>query len=129
VIAGIITLILILQTSGSPCATPHPAPAVLHGTAREFRGAARGLSRHAGLAHRMLPLRRGRSAGARPLWVPAARFEVPGLLSPGAGPRAQLIGELGLEDFYRFRTAPRRSPAPPSSESWSSYDEPALSRR
>ena len=44
---------------------------------------------------------------------------------PGCRAAAQLISQLGLEDFYRFRTAPAVKPGAPS-DTWLAYDEPAL---
>jgi P-type Cu2+ transporter len=44
---------------------------------------------------------------------------------PGCRAAAQLIAELRLEDFYRFRKAPAPKPVQPS-EDWVSYDEPSL---
>ncbi len=44
---------------------------------------------------------------------------------PGCRAAVQLIAELGLEDFYRFRTAPADRPAQ-ADDNWASYDDPAL---
>ena len=63
-------------------------------------------------------------AGREPLWVRLnGSDEV--VCCPGCRAAAQLISQLGLEDFYRFRTAPAVKPGPPS-DSWLAYDEPAL---
>ena len=63
-------------------------------------------------------------AGRTPLRVRLRDTEA-AVCCPGCRAAAQLISELGLEDFYRFRTAPPVKPAA-SSDSWSAYDEPAL---
>jgi len=63
-------------------------------------------------------------AGRTPLRVRLRDTEAT-VCCPGCRAAAQLISELGLEDFYRFRAAPPVKPTP-SSESWSSYDEPEL---
>jgi Cu2+-exporting ATPase len=44
---------------------------------------------------------------------------------PGCRAAAQLIGELGLADFYRFRTSPAGRPQQ-SSDEWLAYDEPQV---
>ena len=43
----------------------------------------------------------------------------------GCRAAAQLIAQFGLEDFYRFRTAPSATPRP-SSDEWREFDEPAV---
>jgi Cu2+-exporting ATPase len=59
-----------------------------------------------------------------PLQVRLRNSEV-AVCCPGCRAAAQLVVELGLEDFYRFRTAPAPKPER-SSEDWLAYDEPAL---
>ncbi len=67
----------------------------------------------------------GETLGARPpLWVSLRDSEVV-VCCPGCRAAAQLVTELGLEDFYRFRTAPAPRPER-SNEDWLAYDEPAL---
>lgn len=63
-------------------------------------------------------------AGRPPLWVRVAQADV-AVCCPGCRAAAQLIAELGLEDFYRFRTAPADRSAQ-ASENWACYDDPAL---
>ena len=63
-------------------------------------------------------------AGRVPLWVRVQEADV-AVCCPGCRAAAQLIGELGLQDFYRFRTAPPGRPEP-TGENWLVYDEPAL---
>ena len=63
-------------------------------------------------------------AGRPPLWVRLRDSEV-AVCCPGCRAAAQLVAELGLEDFYRFRTAPAPKPER-SNEDWLAYDEPAL---
>ncbi len=63
-------------------------------------------------------------AGRTPLQVRLRDCDV-AVCCPGCRAAAQLVAELGLEDFYRFRTAPAPKPEQ-SSEDWLAYDEPAL---
>ncbi len=63
-------------------------------------------------------------AGRPPLWVDLQDSRVP-VCCPGCRAAAQLIGELGLDDFYRFRTVPSAKPVP-STDEWSAYDDPQL---
>ncbi len=44
---------------------------------------------------------------------------------PGCRAAVEMIGNLGLEDFYRFRTAVARRPDEPT-EDWLAYDDAAL---
>ncbi|HTV98130.1 MAG TPA: heavy metal translocating P-type ATPase [Steroidobacteraceae bacterium] len=63
-------------------------------------------------------------AGRAPLWARIDQADVP-MCCPGCRAAAQLIAELGLEDFYRFRTAPADRSAQAGAD-WGSYDDPAL---
>ena len=63
-------------------------------------------------------------AGREPLWVRLNDSDR-AVCCPGCRAAAQLISQLGLEDFYRFRTAPALKPGAPS-DTWLAYDEPAL---
>jgi P-type Cu2+ transporter len=63
-------------------------------------------------------------AGRAPLWARISDRDVV-VCCAGCRAAAQLIGELGLEDFYRFRTAPPEKPVLPA-EDWLAYDDPAL---
>ncbi len=63
-------------------------------------------------------------AGREPLWVRVNGTDE-AVCCPGCRAAAQLISQLGLEDFYRFRTAPAVKPGAPS-DTWLAYDEPAL---
>jgi Cu2+-exporting ATPase len=63
-------------------------------------------------------------AGREPLWVRLNDSDQ-AVCCPGCRAAAQLISQLGLEDFYRFRTAPAVKPGAPS-DTWLAYDEPAL---
>ncbi len=63
----------------------------------------------------------------RVLWVRIQGKDVP-MCCAGCRAAAQLIAQLGLEEFYHFRTA--ASPTPqPSSKEWLHYDEPQLLQR
>ena len=63
-------------------------------------------------------------AGRSPVWVRVQGRDV-AVCCAGCRAAAQLIAELGLEDFYRFRTAPQQRPAQPL-EDWLAYDDPSL---
>ena len=62
-------------------------------------------------------------AGRAVQWVRLGDAEV-ALCCPGCRAALQLIAGLGLEDFYRFRTAP--SVRPTEIGEWLAYDEPAV---
>lgn len=62
--------------------------------------------------------------GDRMLWAQLQGREVP-VCCAGCRAAAQLIAQLGLEEFYRFRTASSRTPAPSTTE-WQHFDEPRL---
>jgi Cu2+-exporting ATPase len=70
------------------------------------------------------PLRRSGEGPREPLRVRAQGAEV-AVCCPGCRAAVQLIGELGLDDFYRFRTVVSPRPADTVS-AWSAYDDPAL---
>ena len=63
-------------------------------------------------------------AGRPPLWVRVEDSDE-AVCCPGCRAAAQLIAQLGLEDFYRFRTAPPAKPVD-CGEDWSSYDDPSV---
>lgn len=63
-------------------------------------------------------------AGRELVWARVRGAEVP-VCCPGCRAAVELITELGLGDFYRFRTSPPARPAPPG-DGWSAYDDPAL---
>ena len=70
------------------------------------------------------PLSQGGYAAREPLRVRVQGTDV-SVCCPGCRAAVQLIGELGLDDFYRFRTVV--SPKPPDAVcAWSAYDDPAL---
>ena len=62
-------------------------------------------------------------AGRATLWTRVRDADV-AVCCAGCRAAAQLIGQLGLADFYRLRTAPTPKPGP--GEDWLAYDEPAL---
>ncbi len=62
--------------------------------------------------------------GGRVLWAQLQGREVP-VCCAGCRAAAQLIAELGLEEFYRFRTVSSPRPAPAGTE-WRYLDEPHL---
>jgi Cu2+-exporting ATPase len=70
------------------------------------------------------PLPPGGLAGARPLVARLQGQDVP-VCCPGCRAAVELVGELGLDDFYRFRTVASPKPGESPSE-WSAYDDPAL---
>ncbi|MGA2344049.1 MAG: heavy metal translocating P-type ATPase metal-binding domain-containing protein, partial [Steroidobacteraceae bacterium] len=59
-------------------------------------------------------------AGRAPVWVRIGGLDQ-AVCCPGCRAAAQLIANLGLDDFYKFRTAPPVTPAP-SAQDWSCYD-------
>jgi Cu2+-exporting ATPase len=63
-------------------------------------------------------------ARGRVLWAQLQEKEVP-VCCAGCRGAAQLIAQLGLEEFYRFRTASSLKPVPSNSEWWH-FDEPHL---
>jgi P-type Cu2+ transporter len=78
----------------------------------------------AGCFHCGEPLRQRGDASREPLRVRVQGADV-AVCCPGCRAAVQLIGELGLDDFYRFRTVV--SPKPPDAVcAWSAYDDPAL---
>ncbi len=60
----------------------------------------------------------------RVLWAKLRGREVP-VCCAGCRAAAQLIAQLDLEEFYRFRTASSLKPAPLATE-WKNFDEPHL---
>lgn len=68
-------------------------------------------------------VRRG-DAAREPLRIRVQGTDV-AVCCPGCRAAIQLIGELGLEDFYRFRTVVSPKPADAAC-AWSAYDDPAL---
>lgn len=65
-------------------------------------------------------------AGDRVLWAQLQGRQVP-VCCAGCRAAAQLIAQLGLEEFYRFRTASSLTPAPSTTE-WRHFDEPHVLR-
>ncbi len=63
-------------------------------------------------------------AGRATWWIRIDHADVP-VCCPGCRAAAQLIAELGLEDFYRFRTALADRPVQ-AGDDWTGYDDPAL---
>jgi Cu2+-exporting ATPase len=59
-------------------------------------------------------------AGRAPVWVRIGGVDR-AVCCPGCRAAAQLIANLGLDDFYKFRTAPPATPAP-FAQDWSCYD-------
>jgi Cu2+-exporting ATPase len=78
----------------------------------------------AGCFHCGEPLGRSGDAAREPLRVRVQGADV-AVCCPGCRAAVQLIGELGLEDFYRFRTVVSPKPADALCV-WSAYDDPAL---
>ncbi|HJS89465.1 MAG TPA: heavy metal translocating P-type ATPase [Steroidobacteraceae bacterium] len=63
-------------------------------------------------------------AGRSLTWARVRGEEVP-VCCPGCRAAAELIDQLGLADYYRFRTAPGTRPADNSDE-WAAYADPRL---
>ncbi len=63
-------------------------------------------------------------AGRTVLWTRLRNADVQ-VCCPGCRAAAQLIADLGLEDFYTFRTAPSSRP-PDLTDEWLAYDTPAV---
>jgi len=78
----------------------------------------------AGCFHCGEPLSQRGGVSREPLRVRVQGADV-AVCCPGCRAAVQLIGELGLDDFYRFRTAASPKPADAVS-AWSAYDDPAL---
>ena len=78
----------------------------------------------AGCFHCGEPLKPGGDASREPLRVRMQGADV-AVCCPGCRAAVQLIGELGLDDFYRFRTVVSPKPADRVT-AWSAYDDPAL---
>ena len=67
----------------------------------------------------------GEPLGRRaPLWT-TVRGAAVAVCCAGCRAAAETIAQLGLEDFYRFRTAPASKPTDAAGE-WRAYDDPAL---
>jgi P-type Cu2+ transporter len=78
----------------------------------------------AGCFHCGEPLSQSGAAAREPLRVRVQGTDV-AVCCPGCRAAVQLIGELGLDDFYRFRTVVSPKPADVL-DAWSAYDDPAL---
>jgi Cu2+-exporting ATPase len=78
----------------------------------------------AGCFHCGEPLKLSGDASREPLRVRVQGADV-AVCCPGCRAAVQLIGELGLDDFYRFRTVVSPKPADAVC-AWSAYDDPAL---
>ena len=63
-------------------------------------------------------------AGRAVVWAHLHDSDV-AVCCPGCRAAAQLIAQFGLEDFYRFRTAPSVRPREDAAE-WLAYDDPKL---
>jgi P-type Cu2+ transporter len=70
------------------------------------------------------PLKPGGGASREPLRVRVQGTDV-AVCCPGCRAAVQLIGELDLNDFYRFRTVASPKPADAVC-AWSAYDDPTL---
>jgi Cu2+-exporting ATPase len=78
----------------------------------------------AGCFHCGEPLKLSGGASRESLRVRVQGTDV-AVCCPGCRAAVQLIGELGLDDFYRFRTVVSPKPADAVC-AWSAYDDPAL---
>ena len=63
-------------------------------------------------------------AGRTVSWARIAAAEVP-FCCPGCSAAARMIADLGLTDFYTFRTSPASRPTAANGE-WLAFDEPAV---
>src|SRR5579859_5360718 len=77
----------------------------------------------AGCFHCGEPLESSGKPAREPLLIRIQGADV-AVCCPGCRAAVQFIGELGLEDFYRFRSV--MSPKPTEASLWSAYDDPAL---